>query len=84
MSDLIKIAPPDPIEVELTPNLTYFWCTCGRSLNQPFCDGSHKGTGLSPLKFEIKGKKTKMFWLCGCKKTNAGPYCDGSHNSLGG
>ncbi len=59
---------------------TYWWCACGRSRNQPFCDGSHKDTGFTPVKFELK-EKGKV-WLCGCKRTHTPPHCDGTHKSL--
>lgn len=59
---------------------TYFWCSCKLSKDQPFCDGSHKGTGLTPMKVEID--KTKEVAWCGCKATGNAPFCDGSHNSL--
>ncbi len=59
---------------------TYFWCSCGRSQNQPFCDGSHKGTGLAPLKFELAEPKTVA--LCNCKHSQNQPFCDGSHSHL--
>jgi CDGSH-type Zn-finger protein len=59
---------------------TYFWCACGRSKGQPFCDGSHKGTGFAPLKTEIIEAKT-VAW-CGCKHTHDGCFCDGSHAKL--
>ena len=59
---------------------TYFWCACGRSRGQPFCDGSHKGTGFVPLKTEIAEAKT-VAW-CGCKHTKNAPFCDGSHAKL--
>jgi CDGSH iron-sulfur domain-containing protein 3 len=59
---------------------TYFWCACGRSQTQPFCDGSHKGTGLGPRKTEIAEAKT-VAW-CGCKHSKNAPFCDGSHSSL--
>jgi CDGSH-type Zn-finger protein len=58
----------------------YWWCGCGRSKTQPFCDGSHKGTGLSHFKIEIKEKKT-VAW-CGCKQTKTKPFCDGNHKNL--
>ncbi|HHO69367.1 MAG TPA: CDGSH iron-sulfur domain-containing protein [Gammaproteobacteria bacterium] len=68
-----------PVEVELEAGKTYYWCRCGRSASQPFCDGSHKGTGVEPLAFspEQAGKA----WLCVCKRTANPPYCDGSHKS---
>ena len=59
---------------------TYFWCVCGRSAAQPFCDGSHKDTGLSPLKFTAA--KDETLYFCGCKATGNPPFCDGSHNRL--
>lgn len=58
----------------------YWWCACGRSQTQPFCDGSHKGTGLAPLKFTLAEAKTVA--LCNCKHTCAAPFCDGSHSRL--
>ena len=68
-----------PYAVELKPG-DYFWCACGRSNNQPFCDGSHKGSEFTPVKFTVseKGK----FFLCGCKRSADKPFCDGSHNKL--
>ncbi len=57
-----------------------WWCSCGRSMTQPFCDGSHEGTGLEPMSFIIKEKTT--VWLCNCKHTQDRPFCDGSHNNL--
>jgi len=56
------------------------WCRCGRSSNQPYCDGSHKGTGLSPMVVEIEEEK-KIAW-CGCKQSGNKPYCDGTHRKL--
>ncbi len=73
------VASKTPFSVELEPG-TYWWCACGRSATQPFCDGSHKGTGFSPVKLEIE-EKTKV-WLCGCKQTQDAPFCDGSHKDL--
>ena len=59
---------------------TYYYCTCGLSENQPFCNGSHKGTGFSPLKFEAK--ETKKVYFCGCKHSSNDGLCDGSHSNL--
>jgi CDGSH-type Zn-finger protein len=74
-----EIPQKEPFGLQLEPG-TYWWCACGRSNNQPFCDGSHKGTGFEPVKTEItSGKKV---WLCGCKHTKTPPFCDGTHNSL--
>ncbi len=56
---------------------TYYWCSCGKTKTQPFCDGSHKETGLTPLEFEITDMKEVA--LCNCQKTKNPPYCDGSH-----
>jgi len=58
----------------------YFWCACGRSAKQPFCDGSHKDTGLTPMPFTAE--KTEELWFCGCKATEGQPFCDGTHNTL--
>jgi CDGSH-type Zn-finger protein len=75
------IAAPEPIAVELEVGKKYFWCACGRSKNQPFCDGSHKGTGCEPVAFTAE--KSGEAWLCRCKQTDNAPYCDGTHNELG-
>lgn len=69
-----------PYEIELEKDQNYFWCTCGLSQNQPFCDGAHKGSGLKSLCF--KTESTKKVWLCGCKQTKTPPFCDGSHSDL--
>jgi CDGSH-type Zn-finger protein/predicted regulator of Ras-like GTPase activity (Roadblock/LC7/MglB family) len=58
----------------------YYWCACGRSKTQPFCDGSHKGTGLQPIEVELT--ETKQIAWCGCKHSGNKPYCDGTHSSL--
>ena len=69
-----------PFPVKLEAGLDYFWCSCGQSKQQPFCDGSHKGTQHSPRKFTAR--KTETAYLCGCKKTSNSPFCDGTHNHL--
>lgn len=74
-----KIAAKKPAVLNLKPG-KYFWCACGHSENQPFCDGSHKGTGLLPLAFDVSDEKT--YYLCQCKQTKTPPFCDGTHNSL--
>ncbi len=74
-----KIAQKEPYGVECEPG-QHWWCACGRSQNQPFCDGSHKGTGFSPVMVEIEEKKT--VWLCGCKHTGTQPFCDGTHKNV--
>ncbi len=74
------IAQKEPIAVDLEAGKTYYWCACGRSAKQPFCDGSHKDTGMEPLAFTAD--ETKTAYLCACKKTAGKPYCDGSHKEL--
>ena len=74
-----EIAQKAPYALELEPG-SYWWCACGRSKKQPFCDGSHKGTEFSPREVNIT-KKEKV-WLCGCKQSKKPPFCDGTHKSL--
>lgn len=74
------VAAAKPCLVDLVAGRTYFWCTCGRSAKQPFCDGSHKDTGFSPLAFKPEEGGDAL--LCACKRTRNGPYCDGAHNAL--
>lgn len=74
------IAAKSPAKVELEKGETYFWCRCGRSSNQPFCDGSHKGTGLTPKKFTAE--EDGEAYLCRCKGTGDAPFCDGTHAKL--
>ncbi len=66
-----------PYMVQVEGGKRYFWCSCGRSKNQPFCDGSHEGTSFQPVEFTPESDSTVSF--CGCKKTDDEPYCDGSH-----
>ena len=80
MSDDAVIAQKAPYGVDVEEGKTYYWCACGRSKNQPFCDGSHQGTGIEPVAY--KAEKTEKAWLCGCKKTGGPPHCDGTHNKL--
>jgi CDGSH-type Zn-finger protein len=75
-----KIGGTFPIAVEVQANQAYWWCTCGRSAKQPFCDGAHKATSLSPLQWTAEASKT--VYLCGCKATAREPFCDGAHNKL--
>ncbi len=69
-----------PYEVTVEAGRTYFWCACGLSKKQPFCDGSHAGTDISPIKF--KAEKEDSVFFCGCKATEGKPFCDGTHNDL--
>ena len=71
-------AGENPIGVDVVEGKSYFWCTCGKSLKQPFCDGSHKETEFSPLVF--KAEQSKKVFFCACKQTKDQPLCDGSHN----
>ena len=75
-----EIAAKEPAGVELDAEKAYFWCTCGKSAKQPFCDGAHKGTDFMPVRF--KPEESGEAWLCQCKQTSNGPYCDGAHNDL--
>ncbi|WP_288222240.1 CDGSH iron-sulfur domain-containing protein [uncultured Clostridium sp.] len=78
--DKSSIAKKHPILVDLKENQTYFWCTCGKSSNLPFCNGAHVGTNFSPLTFT--SKKTEKTHLCACNHTKTPPFCDGSHLKL--
>ena len=80
MSDALIIAQKAPYPVDLEAGKTYFWCACGASKTQPFCDGSHKGSGFVPTKFTAEASKTA--YLCGCKHSKNGTFCDGSHKAL--
>ncbi len=74
-----QIPQKSPYVLELEPG-NYAWCACGRSANQPFCDGSHKGTEFRPVVVKLEEKKRLAF--CGCKHTGNAPWCDGTHKSL--
>ena len=80
MAEEPVIAQKSPYQVDLVQGRAYFWCRCGRSQKQPYCDGAHKGTGLDPMRY-VADKSGPVF-LCGCKATNDQPFCDGSHNML--
>ena len=80
MTDVPKIAQKAPYKVEMEAGKTYFWCACGESKNQPFCDGSHKGGAFVPLK--VTAEETKTAYLCGCKQSKNGSFCDGTHKGL--
>ena len=75
-----EIAQKAPYAVEVEKGKTYFWCVCGKSSKQPFCDGSHKGGAFTPMKYQAE--KSGKLYFCGCKRTGNQPLCDGSHNKL--
>ncbi len=75
-----KIADTKPIAVNLEAGEEYYWCSCGQSRNQPFCDGSHRGTEFSPMAFSVG--EAQEAYLCQCKRTNTPPFCDGAHARL--
>lgn len=75
-----QIAQKAPFEVEVEAGKDYFWCACGRSNTQPFCDGSHKGTEFRPVVY--KAEENGTLWFCGCKQTGSPPLCDGTHSKL--
>ena len=80
MSDKAVIAGTAPIGIAVEAGKDYWWCACGKSKNQPFCDGSHKGTPFSPV--EWKADQASRTWFCACKRTGNRPMCDGSHKKL--
>jgi CDGSH-type Zn-finger protein len=79
MSDPV-IAQKAPFAVEVEAGKSYWWCACGKSQSQPFCDGSHAGTGINPV--EYKAEATGTVYFCGCKHSKNGVMCDGSHSNL--
>ncbi|MDA8419957.1 MAG: CDGSH iron-sulfur domain-containing protein [Pseudomonadota bacterium] len=74
-----KVAQKSPYVLDLQPG-TYWWCACGKSKSQPFCDGSHKDTDIVPVRIDISS--TTSVALCGCKHSATKPYCDGAHKKL--
>jgi CDGSH-type Zn-finger protein len=79
MSDAV-IAQKAPLPIEVEEGKSYFWCSCGKSAKQPFCDGSHKDSGFAPVKFTADASKKVFF--CGCKQSAKAPLCDGAHSKL--
>tara|TARA_B100000035_G_scaffold309921_1_gene316869 strand:+ start:755 stop:997 length:243 start_codon:yes stop_codon:yes gene_type:complete len=80
MSELPIVAQKGPFAHEVKKGKTYYWCQCGRSKDQPFCDGSHQLTSFMPVPFTAEENKT--VYLCGCKQTTTQPFCDGNHTKL--
>ncbi len=74
------IAQKAPYPIQVEAGKTYFWCSCGQSKTQPFCDGAHKGTGFAPTAY--KAEKEGTVYFCGCKHSAKGPLCDGRHSGL--
>jgi len=74
------IAQKSPIPVEVEAGKTYFWCSCGKSSKQPFCDGSHKDTGFTPMAWKAEESAKKFF--CACKMSDKQPFCDGTHSKI--
>ncbi len=74
------IAAKNPVRVAVEAGKTYYWCRCGLSKGQPFCDGAHQGTGFQPLAWQAE--ESKDAWLCQCKHTGNPPFCDGKHKEL--
>ena len=74
------VAGRKPIPVEVEAGKTYWWCSCGKSARQPFCDGSHKGTDFTPVRYDAT--QTGKVWFCACKHSAKAPLCDGSHKNL--
>jgi CDGSH-type Zn-finger protein len=75
-----QVAGRAPMGVEVEAGKDYWWCACGLSKTQPFCDGSHKGSGMAPMKWTAAEAGTA--WFCTCKRTGKAPLCDGSHKRL--
>lgn len=76
MTEAIR-ASNTPFAVHVEQGKDYWWCACGRSANQPFCDGSHKVTSITPVKYSAT--ESKQVYFCGCKSTGNRPLCDGTH-----
>jgi CDGSH-type Zn-finger protein len=80
MSEKAVVAGKAPIATEVVAGKDYYWCSCGKSAKQPLCDGSHKGSSFTPVKWTAPESKTVYF--CACKQTKNAPLCDGAHKAL--
>ena len=74
------IAQKSPISIDVEAGKDYWWCACGKSKSQPFCDGSHSGSEFTPVQYTATESKT--VWFCACKHTGNQPMCDGTHSKL--
>lgn len=80
MSEQPQIPQKAPYSLEVEEGKTYFWCSCGKSSKQPFCDGSHSGSTFKPVPY--KAEKSRRVFFCGCKMSKKSPLCDGEHAKL--
>ncbi len=80
MSEMPEIGGRKPIPIKVEAGKRYWWCACGRSKSQPFCDGSHKVTSFTPIEF--KPEAATEVWFCACKRSSKKPMCDGTHKTL--
>ena len=78
--DKSKAAGNVPQMADLELDKTYAWCACGRSSSQPWCDGSHQVTSITPTVFVAQESEVRA--MCMCKQTKNPPFCDGSHLKL--
>ena len=79
-NDAPHLAARSPVPAEVEAGKTYYWCSCGLSANQPFCDGSHEGSAFTPVAFTAE--ETGTVYFCACKQSKSGVRCDGSHKNL--
>lgn len=80
MTSLPKVAYPRSMKTQVEAGKTYYWCSCGLSASQPFCDGAHKGTSFAPIAYHAQ--EDKIIGFCGCKYSKNGAVCDGAHKNL--